>query len=339
MLRGPNGEVWLATGLGAYRLNADGNGVTRCGSDNPTNALLRRTDGSIWGAGMGVWRLAENGVCSAQPTETYSRDDGVPDFPIVQIAEDHQGNIWGTTEGNGIFRISNSRFRIYAAHEGLDVARIAAVFEDQDGAICALTYANNFWLHILQGKRFAGAPVLWPRGFQHYGWGWNQFGLQAHDGEWWFPTGQGLFRYPRSSVNELAHTLPKNVYGADSPIHATDIFRVFEDSGGDIWLSWNSEHAPGFARWRRAEDRFQIFGIADGLPPEVTTGFREARNGDMWIAGTSGVARYRNGRMHFFKLGCRRGNWHAAGHDHRSRRPLVDRQFARGPFPLRQSRR
>ena len=80
------------------------------------------------------------------------------------------------------------------------------------------------------------------------------------------------------------------------------IFRVFEDSRGDIWISTFGNGGNGLSRWQRSTGSLRHFsrepGFPDGASPTV---FCEDRTGALWIGFYDGrLARYRNNRFQFF---------------------------------------
>ena len=143
------------------------------------------------------------------------------------------------------------------------------------------------------GERFTRFE---PRGTAHvkyWGWGWNQMFLRDRAGEWWVPTGEGLFRYPASpSCASIARTPPKAVYTRAHGLPHDDIFRLFEDSRGDLWISAGSE----IVRWIRATGTFTRVPQPGPPPANPPTGFAEDRAGDIWIGFYhGGVGRWRAG--------------------------------------------
>jgi hypothetical protein len=46
-----------------------------------------------------------------------------------------------------------------------------------------------------------------------------------------------------------------------------DVFRLFEDSRGDIWVSLASAAKNGLVKWERATEKFRYYTEADGVPP------------------------------------------------------------------------
>ena len=96
------------------------------------------------------------------------------------------------------------------------------------------------------------------------------------------------------------------VYTTRDGLAGNNIFRVFEDSRGDIWIGTiglGSE--DGLARWDRSTGRVQAFSESDGLPAHpVPTAFAEDRAGGVWVGlFHGGLARYRRGRFTMFAEG------------------------------------
>jgi signal transduction histidine kinase/sugar lactone lactonase YvrE len=114
-------------------------------------------------------------------------------------------------------------------------------------------------------------------------WGWGQTALIDRDARWWYPTAQGLARYPAGVAFEaLATTLPELFVRPDR-LPGRDVFRLYEDRRGDVWISTMS--ANGLARWDRATE--QIAQV-DGLPHGVAMAFAEDTTGALWVSYSEG---------------------------------------------------
>ena len=213
---------------------------------NRIEALLETSDGRFWAGaagGLGVY------VAGADRFESYTAANGLSDPGVKSLAEDRDGNLWVGTEAGGIMRIARQGFTSYTQADGLTGTRIASLFMDQAGNLCAQTNAallGKFWsLDCFDGKRFISIRPRYPRRIGYFGWGWNQTVLQDHTGEWWIPTGQGLCRFGRAkSAEQLAGRAPKAVYTVEDGLPGNDIFRLFEDSRGDIWIVNIDGRAP-----------------------------------------------------------------------------------------------
>jgi ligand-binding sensor domain-containing protein/two-component sensor histidine kinase len=316
------GEVWLATTRGLFRMTgwqaAQPPLIEAIQFAHPRfmNRLISRRDGTIWTAGSaGISHLELTTDGQASEVEQYSPRDGLPDATIERLAEDRQGNLWGSTEsGAGIFRIVNSGVISYYEDDGLGSARIASIFEDLQGHLCvfaserparvALRTAgagnasapSNF--RVKNGSHFERIDIRYPPGFYRTGWGWNQFGLQARDGEWWIPTGAGLFRFPKAArPQQLAGRAPAFIYDTKSALGEDEVFRTFEDAAGDIWISTLTPKNE-LIRWERKTGTFRHWNAGDGWPLDAAaTALRQAPSGDMWIGTFEEIVRFRNGRF------------------------------------------
>jgi signal transduction histidine kinase/sugar lactone lactonase YvrE len=118
-----------------------------------------------------------------------------------------------------------------------------------------------------------------------------------------------LFRFPQvSRIEQLAHTPPKAVYHALGNIALDEVFRLYEDARGDIWISGATGTRRWISRWKRATNTFHNYTEADGLRLvgdynvlPLTTAFREDRAGNLWVGSDGhGLARFRNGQFTVF---------------------------------------
>ncbi len=308
LLRASRDEFWAVAGHRFYRIKQDG--IHQSNIDGPLmndlvqlNSIMRRSDGTVWaGAIGGIVQLEVHGF-RAEVVTRYSESDGLPTAEVNWLTEDAQGDLWGSTDGAGIFRIEDHGFVSYAGKEGLGAARIAAIFEDRQGRIgIQAGWASPPEILIQDGDRFKSVLIPHPPSLTYFGWGWHQTIVPARDGEWWIPTGQGLLRFPRlQRTEDLARTNPV-FYGGHSQLGGGELFRAFEDSNRDIWLVCLSP-ARRLIRWERKTGRFRDFTQADGWPSDrVATVFRQDSSGTLWLGGPEGVARYRDGRFQVFSL-------------------------------------
>jgi signal transduction histidine kinase len=129
------------------------------------------------------------------------------------------------------------------------------------------------------------------------GWDFAQSSFQDHTGEWWVPTTQGLYRFPKvDRIEQLAGTRPVAVYTTRDGLSGNNVGHFFEDRMGDLWLGTNGESQ--ITRWERATGTFHRYTTADGLPSSLPAyGFGQDVNGDIWIGLADGLVRYRAGRF------------------------------------------
>jgi signal transduction histidine kinase len=117
------------------------------------------------------------------------------------------------------------------------------------------------------------------------------------------PTGQGLVRYPLlDRLAQLAHARPRAIYTERDGLAGKELFRAYEDSRGDVWISTISTARDTLTRWERRTETFHRFTAQDGLPQyNAPTAFGEDAAGNLWIGFYSGgLARYAGGRFTMF---------------------------------------
>ncbi len=247
-----------------------------------------------------IWISTENGIVRVDRESggvtRYDERNGLG-MPVKNMVADARGDLWLASRGLGLVRLEHDGFVTYGAREGVTSGEVASVIEDATGALCLTgTEADNRpWFATFAHDRFV---TFRPRGteqVQYWGWGWQQLLLHDHTGEWWLPTGDGLFRYPASaSCASIATTMPKAVYKQKDGLPINEIFRLFEDSRGDLWMSV----ASSAVRWVRATGAFEV--VSDHDSP---TFFAEDRAGNVWIGFYhGGLARWRAGKLRLFDL-------------------------------------
>jgi signal transduction histidine kinase/ligand-binding sensor domain-containing protein len=330
VLADPGGRIWIGweEGVTIFRpppLRRDDSEVVvphtqiRCkGRSGPAllpgqSCEISQADGlpdswcSIHASSGGLPRLlTEKGLCALGETRILCDETAASFVPskLMSLNEDRYGNLWIGTETGGLIRIARAGASTYTAEDGLLANGISSVFEGSDGELYVETVGAA--LHRLDGDHFVGVVPLLPRSITYVGWGWNQIALQDANREWWYATGQGLARYPAvTRLEELARTAPKRLYTTRDGLPADNVFRLFQDSRGDVWISTLDVSVPGserLTRWERAADRLRACPPA--FPNNSATAFAEDRLGRVWIGFyAGGIARYRDGRFDLFRPG------------------------------------
>ena len=254
---------------------------------------FRARDGIIWQpCYVGLLRIGEGRI------DLLDANDGLP-LDLLSVGEDPAGDIWIGTRGAGAFRLARSGATTYTRAHGLANERIMSVFTLDDGTLCASNRKGLSCFH--DGTLHHGS--LWPRGNRFPGWGWNQIVARGRDGTWWFATGEGIVRWPRvDHIEDLGHVAPMAIYTTRDGLDHDDVFRVWQDSRGEIWVGTFGKNA--LSRGDPARGRFQSFGPADGFPQAAPTAFAEDRAGNVWIGVyTGGLVRAAGGRFERIERG------------------------------------
>ncbi|MBS1797565.1 MAG: hypothetical protein JSS81_27325 [Acidobacteria bacterium] len=307
------GRIWMSLRSdesgGVCRLDAAdaGNPVRKCYTtrdglgSNWVRAMLETSDGRIWLAtvpGLCGWQ----GDAARPVCKTYAAPNGLCD-DMLSLAEDKDGNLW-TGSACGAQKIARDGFTTYDRSDGLDRNDVNSIFENSAGELFATTFPEDGRVvSRFDGEKFAALKVNLPAAVTYFGWGWRQTVRQDARGAWWIPTGDGLFRSPdRTDFDRLAAApLEKLATGAKN----TEVFRLFEDSRGDVWIATHGTSGE-ILRWERARNVWHDHTPAAGFSEyRVGTAFAEDRAGGVWIGASSdhdetALVRYRNGAFRVF---------------------------------------
>jgi PAS domain S-box-containing protein len=215
-----------------------------------------------------------------------------------QMVEDSSGNLW-VGAANALVRFDRTGLISYA--NGLADPYIVTINATRAGALYVAS--SSMSLSLFDGKNF---QTIRPRVSPEARGLWTaNTAFQDSRGEWWFLTDEGLYRFAATDdLQQLARQEPRATYNRGNGFKSDDMFRIFEDSHGELWISTRGADGFDLARWSRATEKFQIFSTADGLPAKGVSAFAEDKNGDLWVGFTTGgVARFTNGRFTEFPTG------------------------------------
>jgi ligand-binding sensor domain-containing protein/signal transduction histidine kinase len=254
--------------------------------DARVHTIRTTANGTLWvGTEEGMLRIAQDRVTR------YDGRNGLG-LPIQSVLQDARGDVWIGTRGRGLLRLEMDGLVTYGPSEGVPVGTVQSLLEDDNGTLC-LTGTDT-----RSGRQFFGTfdrvhdriVTFVPKGTEHvqyWSWGWQQLFLHDRAGEWWVPSGEGLFRYPASpACTSIAEHAPTAVYTHRDGLPIDEIFRLFEDSRGDLWMSVDQSTV----RWIRAR---QTFEVVPG-PFNAPTVFVEDRSGTIWIGFfRGGLGRWR----------------------------------------------
>jgi ligand-binding sensor domain-containing protein/two-component sensor histidine kinase len=266
--------------------------------------LIETSDRKIWASCHGG--IAEI-AADRSSVRSYTTAEGLPSIGLSSLASDPDGNLWIADFDAGVVRLARNGFRSFDERDGLASTRVGSVFQATDGSPCVFTRGRrpeeiageDGFLECFDGKRFHTQHPALPRGTL-YGWGWSQVTLQDHAGEWWIPTAGGVFRYPAIPFARLSSTPPRKAYTTRDGLPSNALFRLYEDSRGDIWMGLE-ETEESLARWDRRTNGILRFPLAGGRFHDMPMSFAEDRGGTVWIGFfRGGLACYRGGHLSVF---------------------------------------
>jgi ligand-binding sensor domain-containing protein/signal transduction histidine kinase len=306
LLEDKDGQIWVGTGsdaanrgLRVYSYANDKLSLTRVFgkkdgllSDEWINALLKTSDGRIFVGSGGLCEYAPQADPDKPQFRVLSRES------IVALAEDAGGNIWFATASSGAGRIARNGFVSFAGSDGIKSKSVTSIMTGADGEIYILPEQRT--ISRFNGKGFDSVQ---PLEMMLQSWGKGQISFQDHLGEWWIAGTQGLQRYPKvGKFEDLAHTAPYRTYTTSDGLFANEVFQLFEDSRGDIWISIIGDVINTVLRWERATDTIHGYTTEDGIPEKNgAVAYGEDRAGNVWLGFYSGgLLRFHDGKFESF---------------------------------------
>lgn len=307
ILADSEGRIWVGSGGGEckglyqYILSDDKAKQTRIfyekdglTGDHWMNALFQTSDGKIF-VGLG------NGLCEYTPSDNKNAKQfrKLTSESFVSLAEDSGGNLWLGTGPSGALRLARQGFVAFDETDGLKQKSIGSIVRGSDGETYIISIGERV-IHRFDENRFT---TVTPLNMATLSWGLNQITFQDSAGDWWIGGVSALQRYPRvNRFEDLAHTPPKTTYTTKNGLYPGEVFRLFEDSHGDIWISTIASINDSLMRWERSTEKLYGYTTANNLPKmNSPTAFGEDRAGNIWIGYyVNCLVRYRNGKFEQF---------------------------------------
>jgi ligand-binding sensor domain-containing protein/signal transduction histidine kinase len=302
LLADRKGRIWVGRENGLYRSapapRPGGNGFEPLYGKNDGLPRARVFDmfesreGDVW---VGMYRCLAQFPADGDPVRLWTKDNGLPSRGALSLGQDRDGNLWLGTEDLGAFRLAAGGTLTYSTEDGIGMDAVISVAETLRGElyIAGRQQTGGFRIGVRSGDGFHAIEPRVPRRIYDFGWRSGRVILQDHAGEWWLASYQGLCRYPRlESPSQLAQTSPKAVYTKRDGLPANEVIGLYEDSGGNIWVSVDTGK---FACWSRSVQGFIRF--ADTVPAWASA-FGEDIAGHVWIGDDAGqLWRVKDGRV------------------------------------------
>lgn len=178
---------------------------------------------------------ASNNLCMVSDTgiSTFSEEDSLFASSFYQFTEDHNNNIWFTTDDNGVYRYTGKKFINYNESNGLRTSDVTGIITDDYGNIVLV---SNEGIDLYQP-----ANGNFTRFGENYGVAYknpvNNVVYKDRHGRIWIGTNSGLIEYNPDQM--FADTIEPRIFISD------------------IWLGL--EPVPkGRHKFRHNENRFQF---------------------------------------------------------------------------------
>src|SRR5215471_630276 len=291
MAQDRQGNLWIGSfggGLIQYRNGEFLSYVQEDGlSDNTVPAIVEDKNGSLWvGTDDGLDEFKDGKFTR------FGKEDGLSDTIINTLAVDRDGDLWVGTN-NGLNRVSQSHSQQPKIETFLANLVIKSLSVDGAGNVWVGTQASGVYQFTL-GSPAPSRPNQ-PR-TTHYD---SHNGLPratvrailAEDDTLWAGTdGGGLcrlfWRVPNSRFE---------CYAAKDGLTGNSVASIFRDHEGSLWVGTATGGLNQFK-----EGAMNIFA-AGANPDDSARSIFEGRDGSLWVAMDSGLRRYKDGQVEFYK--------------------------------------
>jgi signal transduction histidine kinase/ligand-binding sensor domain-containing protein len=253
--------------------------------------MIEKTSGEIYfGTKSGLCRFQRDlFVC-------FDRSSGLSDDEVAPLLEDSYGNLWLGSRDGGAMRLPTIRMTSFSFADGLASDHVKGLIPGKGQAPLVLSGgAGEIFINRFDGQHFFAVQPRLPDGVG-LGWGWNQIAFIDRHGAWWIAA-LDVLRYPPAlSLEQLSETVPERV-------EIGHVFRIFEDSHGDVWISTFADSME-LRRWHRETGEVEPFPIHQWYDKGVATAFVEDATAALWIGlYEGGLLRRRGQRFELFAPG------------------------------------
>lgn len=193
-----NGDLWLGSPLGLYRLNIKSNNLKLYSQvnenlnlrDGKIFTIYKTLDGDVLvGTSLGMLRYNKQ-------TDSFISDKKLKGLFITDIIEDLQGDLWIATYADGLLRYDIQNKEIIAQYtnnsnksNSLPTNKILSVFEDSAGRIWATTFGTGFFRYNRDRDNFIFYDKLL---IDEQASDINYALLDDNDGNIWISSSKGL---------------------------------------------------------------------------------------------------------------------------------------------------
>jgi signal transduction histidine kinase/ligand-binding sensor domain-containing protein len=274
MAQTPDGYLWLGTEFGLSRFD----GVRFIPWQPPggqhlpvkdINSLLVTRDGTLWIGTFAGLVILKDGKLTRPPA--------LDDQFVASLFEDSQGTVWASSLGSSSGRLcamQNGNAQCYG-EDGAFGRAVWALYEDSSGTLWAAAQSGLWRIKPGPSRRYATPTEL--------------IGLnKADDGRLLVAMhGAGLMHLTGDKVESYPVRGPINMNRLlqDRDLDAN---RLLRDRNGGLWIGTVER---GLIHVHQG--RTDVFTRADGLSGDVILSLFEDREGNVWVATTGGLDRFR----------------------------------------------
>lgn len=217
--------------------------------------------------------------------KTFDVSDGLAGNTVRSILEDKTGNIWFTTEGEGICKYNGREFVTYNKNNGLPTNTIWFAKEDRSG---------NLWL----GTQDKGVCKYDGKTFVTYN---SSNGLanniiwsitESKKGDLWFGSeGGGVSVLTNDKILDQKDSSLFVTYNTTHGLANNVVFSITEDNTGNLWFG---TYGGGVSKFNG--NSFVTFNSKQGLASNVVFSVAEDKDKNLWFGSYGGGVSKYNGK-------------------------------------------
>ncbi|MFT4204159.1 MAG: two-component regulator propeller domain-containing protein [Chitinophagaceae bacterium] len=164
-------QLYVATQNGLFSLSFPDQTVTankhivgnpKSLAKNSLYSLFNDRDGSLWvGSYYSGVSIASNAEAQFLTWPEVNRNQGLSDPVISGITKDKTGNLWISTEGNGLVRLSPDarNYQVYNSSHGLSTDLLKNVYLDENDILWMGTHGGGINTFSLREHKFVHYPI------------------------------------------------------------------------------------------------------------------------------------------------------------------------------------
>jgi signal transduction histidine kinase len=273
LTRDRDGNIWIGTLQGLYRMDTLGNAVLQSNTHSKITALFHDREGDVWaGSPNELERIKESSFGTYAEKGSHVTDEGGPVFA------NSRGQVWTSPNAGVLVRIEPSSMSDFHLPQ-FRGDRILSISGDRGRLLLGMERHGLQYLDLPSNEHIH-APIQ-----QQCGALANPISTvhKSRDGSIWIGTVAG----------GVTHILDDRctIYTTDDGLPSNTVYSIAEGADGTIWFGTPS----GVCSF--SHDRWRSYTVEDGLPSANVHAIFVDSSDVVWVGTLNGLAFLRSGRM------------------------------------------